>query len=39
MNNAIGLGYDVTPVPTNPILFFFITSPHNANDLEILQNF
>ena len=39
MNNTIGLGYVVTPVPTSPILFFFQTSPHNANDLEILQNF
>ena len=39
MNNTIGLGYVVTPVPTSPIQFFFQTSPHNANDLEILQNF
>ena len=23
MNNTIGLGYIVTPVPTSPILFFF----------------
>ena len=39
MNNTTGLGYVVTPVPTSPILFFFFqTSPHNANDLEILQN-
>ena len=39
MNNKILLGYVVTPVPTCPILVFFETSPHNANGLEILQNF
>ena len=39
MNNTIGLGYVVTPMPTSPILFFFQTSLHNGNDLEILQNF
>ena len=39
MNNTTELGYVVTPVPTSPILFFFQTSPHNANDLETSQNF
>ena len=39
MNNTTGLGYVVTPVPTSRILFFFQTSPHNASDLEISQNF
>ena len=35
MNNTIGLGYVVTPVPTSPHTVFFQTSPHNAKDFEI----
>ena len=39
MNNITELGYVVRPLPTCPKLFFFQISPHNANDLEIAQNF
>ena len=39
MNNTIGLGYVVTPVPTSPILFFFKPLPIMQMILRFYKTF